>query len=49
MSLNQWELIGWLCMRMAITEEHLTMQYISIALEVNIFEKKLENSYETKI
>ena len=28
---------------MVRTEEHLTMQYILVALELNIFQKKLKN------
>ena len=31
----------YVCISMVITEEHLTMQFILIALEVNIFQKKL--------
>ena len=34
---------------MVITEEHLMMQYISLALELDIFQKKLKSSQETKI
>ena len=34
---------------MAVTEEHLTIQSILIALELSIFQKKLENSLEIKI
>ena len=46
-NLEEHESIGthWkLCMRMVITEEHLTMQYILIALELYIFQKKFKNS-----
>ena len=44
--MNQQELIGQVCMSMIITEEHLAMQYILIALESNIFQKKFKNSWE---
>ena len=42
-NINDFKLIAthW---RMVITEEHLPMQYILIALELNIFQKKLKNS-----
>ena len=30
-------------------EEHLTMQLISIALELNVFQQKLKNSWEKNI
>ena len=33
----------WIAMYV-ITKEHLTMQYISIALDLNIFQKKFKNS-----
>ena len=32
----------WIAFGMVITKEHLTMQYILIAMELKIFQKKLK-------
>ena len=42
------ELITWLCSLMVKLGAHFPMQHTMSALELEIFKKKLENSYQTK-
>ena len=42
------ELITWLCSLMVKLGAHFPMQHTMSALELEIFKKKLEYSYQTK-
>ena len=48
MIVNQYEFIGQLNIRILIAVEHIKMQYILIAFQLNIFQKKITNFWGNK-